>query len=68
VANPLAGKKTITLTVAGVIAAITAAVQYPPIMAFLQGQLSAHPQVWAVIAGIGGILALFHNPTPTPGS
>jgi len=66
--NPLQGKKTITLTVGGVIAAITAAVQYPPIMSFLQSTLAAHPQVWAVIAGIGGILALFHNPVPPSGS
>ena len=66
--NPLAGKKTLTLSIGGVIAAITAALQYPPIMAFLQAQLSAHPQVWSVVAGVAGILALFHNPTPTPGS
>ena len=62
--NFLANKKTLTLTVGGVIAFITAFVQLPQVMSFVQGLLAAHPNLSAIVAGIAAILALFHNPTP----
>ena len=60
--NPLSGKKTITLTVSGVIAVLIGIVQIPTIHTALAGFLSSYPGVAAAIAGIGSIIALFHDP------
>ncbi len=51
-----------------ILAAIAAIVGLigPAVAPALQGLISAHPAVAALIATVSTILALFHNPTPAP--
>ena len=56
----------ITWSVAGIVGFIVAFVQLPQVSAFLSSFLAAHPQLSVAVAGLGTIIALFHNPTPNP--
>jgi hypothetical protein len=54
--------KTFTKVFASVIAVLTLVAQTPIVQGVVTGFLTAHPAVSTLVAGVGAILALVHNP------
>ncbi|MFZ0736810.1 MAG: hypothetical protein WAM96_06925 [Candidatus Acidiferrales bacterium] len=59
------GYKKLTVSVAGVLAVLVGFFQIPVVQTAVGGFLGAHATVASIVAGIGTVIALFHNPTAT---
>jgi hypothetical protein len=54
--------KSFTKIFASVVAILTLVVQTPVIQSAVTGFFTSHPTISTLVAGVGAILALFHNP------